>query len=220
MLARLRLRLYKRLLERSLIGRNRSRARPERGRFTAGDVARVMARTAELADALAARVPRQPTAGARMMVTNGVQSLALYRALRGLDVEPPWAIELCTDFLWAAYRRQLAPIRWLAHRAARTPEARMAWIQRRLLRFPLASPGYECRVVDVPGCFAYDVTRCPVRDFFAGQDPEAQEFFRSSWCTLDWPLAEYLVPGGTYERRHTLSAGDAVCDMRWGTRAE
>jgi len=47
------------------------------------------------------------------------------------------------------------------------------------------------------------------------QGEEALEFFRKSWCTLDFPLAEAMVRGGRYERPRTLSEGDEVCDMRW-----
>jgi hypothetical protein len=55
----------------------------------------------------------------------------------------------------------------------------------------------------------------PIFEYFKTQGEEALEFFRNSWCTLDFPLAEFMVKGGRYERPHTLSAGDNVCDMRW-----
>ena len=49
------------------------------------------------------------------------------------------------------------------------------------------------------------------------------EAFQRSWCRYDWGLTYAMVDGrygvrGHYERPHTLSAGDDVCDMRW--RAE
>lgn len=39
--------------------------------------------------------------------------------------------------------------------------------------------------------------------------------FRRTWCTFDYSVAELLVEGGKYQREHTLSDGDEVCDMRW-----
>lgn len=33
--------------------------------------------------------------------------------------------------------------------------------------------------------------------------------------THDYAAAERLVEGGRYQREHTLSDGDGVCDMRW-----
>ena len=149
------------------------------------------------------------------MLRSGVWSLAVYRAIRAQGVEEDYATELCTDYLWVAYRSQMRVQRRLGHLLARSPRAQMAAIQRIFLRFPLAAPGYDCKLREIPGVFAYDIHRCPVYDYFAAQGEEALEFFRNSWCTLDYPLAEYLVRGGRYERCETLSAGGPFCDMRW-----
>lgn len=32
---------------------------------------------------------------------------------------------------------------------------------------------------------------------------------------LDFPVCESMVAGARYEREHTFSDGDDVCDMRW-----
>jgi len=60
-----------------------------------------------------------------------------------------------------------------------------------------------------------DFHRCPVHDYFRSQGEEELELFQKTWCTLDHPIAEAMVEGGRYERPHTLSHGDSVCDMRW-----
>ena len=44
---------------------------------------------------------------------------------------------------------------------------------------------------------------------------EEMTLFRKTWCTFDYTSAEYAVEGGKYQRKHTLSDGDEVCDMRW-----
>lgn len=209
---------YTRFLYRTLVGRSRSRGHAEQGRFTRNDARRITEEAWAIARELRGSAPREQAVGGRLMLNGGVWSLAIFRAIRGLGVPAEYATELCTDYLWAAYQSQVTVQRWLGHLLARGPEAQMARIQGIFLRFPLGAPGYDCRVREVPGSFAYDIHRCPVHDYFATQGPEALEFFRNSWCTLDYPLAEHLVRGGRYERRRTLSAGDAMCDMRWMVR--
>ena len=139
----------------------------------------------------------------------------MYRAIRASGAEADHATDLCTDYLWTSYRRTVRRPRWLGLLRHRDPEKQMARIQERFLRFPLESPGYDCRPKDVAGCYAYDIRRCPVQDYFRKQGKEDLEFFRRSWCTLDYPLAEHLVRGGRYVRTKVLSDGDALCDMRW-----
>jgi hypothetical protein len=220
----LRTRLYAytqfRLLCRALIDRNRSREHPERGRFTRRDVKRILADAAARIPELASGIPSEPTPGARLMLRSGVWSLAMYHAIRATGAEADHATELCTDYLWTSYRRNVRRARWHGHLRHRDPEKQMARIQERFLRFPLESPGYDCRLEEVPGCYAYDIRRCPVQDYFRKQGDEALEFFRRSWCTLDYPLAEHLVRGGRYTRSKVLSDGDAMCDMRWSVERD
>lgn len=206
---------YQQLLDRALVGRQRSRGRPDAGRFDRGDTKRLARIALRHFDALLASTPDEKTRGARLMIRNGMLSLALYRGLRDMGLSPEYATELCGDFLWAAYRAQVRLQKWFGRLSSRDPRRQMARIQRIFLRFPLGAPGYEVRARELPDGIAYDILRCPVRDYFAGQGEEALRFFRSSWCTFDYPLAEYLVPGGRYERHQTLSEGDPVCDMRW-----
>lgn len=193
----------------------RDRDRPERGRFTSEDATAIFHEGVTIAATLLRDALREETVGARIMVRNGAMSLAIYRAIRKMGVEPGYATELTTDYLWVEYRKTTSIQRWIGHLFAREPRRQMRLIQRIFLRFPMASPGYRCTVREVPGAFAYDIARCPVYDYFATQDAEALEFFRRSWCTLDYPLAEHLVEGGRFERSKVLSAGDDICDMRW-----
>jgi hypothetical protein len=181
-------------------------------------VKRIFADAATRTQELASGVPREPTLGARLMLTSGIWSLAIYHAIRAAGAEVDHATDLCTDYLWVSYRRNVRRARWLGRLGQRDPEKQMARIQERFLRFPLESPGYDCRLEDVAGCYAYDIRRCPVQDYFRKQGEEALEFFRRSWCTLDYPLAEHLVRGGRYTRSKVLSDGDPMCDMRWSVQ--
>ena len=82
---------------------------------------------------------------------------------------------------------------------------------RAFLRFPFAEPAYRWKVWTQKGVVHLDVRRCHVAEFFMGE--EAGDVCAGTWCTVDYPLAEYW--GGRYERDGTLAEGDEVCRMRW-----
>jgi hypothetical protein len=163
---------------------------------------------------LSKTAPRGKTAGSRVMLKNGVRSLAMYKAISKIVLEKEYAIELCGDLLWKYYQKAISRTRLKGHLSSRKPQEQMDRIQEIFLK-TLEKPGYDLKVLQVPGAFAYDIYRCPVYDYYKSLGPDELEFFQKTWCTLDWPLAEYLVKGGKYERQHTLSHGDAMCDMRW-----
>jgi len=49
---------------------------------------------------------------------------------------------------------------------------------------------------------------------------EERRFFYNSWCMFDFAIAKVMAKDGSYERPHTLSAGDDVCDMRWFVKTD
>lgn len=206
---------YIRIFHQTLIDRNRDRGHPELGRITKADIKAMTQDTFNNYQRLIVNVDLGPTYGSRVMVRNGVLSLSLYRAIRKLGADKDYATELCTDVLWKIYKKQVWIQRFLARFMSRNPQKQMNRIQKIFLSFPLARPGYEWEINEIGSIASYDIFRCPVCDYFKTQEQEDLEFFRNSWCTLDYPLAEYLVKGGKYERQHTLSAGDNRCDMRW-----
>jgi len=198
-----------------LEGRNRSRQRPELGRITNDDVYSILEESWKNFKQLSKTAPEGNTVGSRAMLKSGVWSLALYRAILEIGAEKEYAIELCGDVLWKYYQRVVRRIRLKARLLSRKPQEQMNRIQEAFLKMPLEKPGYDLKVIQVPGAFAYDIYRCPVHDYFKSVGPEELEFFQKTWCTFDFPFAEYLVKGGKYDRQHTLSHGDAMCDMRW-----
>ena len=145
----------------------------------------------------------------------GVFSLALYQALRSTVNDKEYAIALATDVIWRGYEQSLGLSRLIARLVTRDPKKQMRIMLQMGLRYPFSRPDYDWKVQPDPDAFAVDFYRCPVFDYFQTQGEEALAFFRKSWCTLDFPLAESMVRGGRYERPHTLSEGDEVCDMRW-----
>jgi hypothetical protein len=206
---------YIRTIKHTLLGRNRDRKQPESGRITKEDVDLIIEESLRYYTILKLKAPFEKTLGARLMLRNGIVSLALYRAIGKVAVGEEYVTELCTDILWKFYIKNISIQRFIARFLYREPLQQMNIIQRIFLWFPLAKPGYDWKINEMEEVCAYDITRCPVCDYFKSQGPAELKFFRNSWCTLDFPLAEHLVRGGRYERTHTLSAGDALCDMCW-----
>jgi len=198
-----------------LVGRRRCPQRVDRGRFTRRDADRIMEQTWRNFDTLLSDAPGQKTAGGRRNVRMGIFTLAHYQALRSVVHDKTYATTLATDFCWRGYEQSISLSRLLARLVTRDPQKQMNLMMRMGLRYPFSRPDYDWKVHPDPHAFAVDFYRCHVFDYFKTQGEEAVEFFRNSWCTLDFPLAEFMVRGGRYERPHTLSAGDEVCDMRW-----
>jgi hypothetical protein len=207
--------LFKWAGKRVLVGRYVDRHEPQKGRVTITDLNRIIERTTHHFKTLLpkAKIARFETLGSRMNVTLGVASLALYKALLNEGIERSYAIELYTDIAWKVYEKFVIVPRMLAHLVTRDSQKRMNFMLNAFLKFPFNRPGYKWKVKSQNEGFQVDFYRCPVRDYFhrLGED----DFLLNSWCTLDFALAQAMVPGGHYERPHTLSAGDPLCDMTW-----
>jgi len=214
----------------ALRGRMWDRSRPERGRLLAHEVDAILARAWQLLDEMLpeARLEQIPAHGNRQNVLFAVLTVAAYRALRDAGLEREYAMELVADVGWKVYERGVALPRGIARLLTRDPQRRLEWVLRILLSYPFSGrgrPGYEVEASSEPETFRTDWTFCPPFDFVrryaeAHDDPDAIEVFRRSWCAYDWALTYAIVDDGRdvhghYERPHTLSSGDPVCDMRW-----
>jgi len=223
----------RRAVRQALRGRMWDRSRPERGRLLAHEVDAILARAWQLVDEMLpeARLEQIPARGNRQNVLFAVLTVAAYRALRDAGLEREYAMELVADVAWKVYERGVALPRGIARLLTRDPQRRLEWVLRILLTYPFSGrgrPGYEVASSSEAGTFRTDWTFCPPFDFArryaeAHDDPDAIEVFRRSWCTYDWALTYAIVDDGRdvrghYERPHTLSSGDPVCDMRWSAR--
>ncbi len=206
---------YVRTFHQVLIDRNRDRHRPQLGRITKIDVNNIVEGTLKNFQRLIQNVDLGKTYGSRVMVRNGVLSQSLYQVIRNFGADKEYATELCSDILWKIYKKQVLIQRILARFMSRDPQKQMNRIQKFFLFFPLAKPGYDWKINEMGSTASYDIHRCPVCDYFKTQNQEDFDFFRNSWCTFDFPLAEYLVQGGKHQRSQTLSSGDNRCDMKW-----
>lgn len=226
-------RLVRRAAHQILAGRLAQRDDPRRGRFLRRDVDELLAQAWRNLDAMLpeAELERLPTRGNRQNVFLAALTLAAYRAFLDAGIQRDYAMELFADVGWKLYERSVALPRWVARLATRDPQRRLELTLRALLAVPFSRPGrpgYEARVWSEPGAFCTHWTHCPPYAFvrrWVEQHGDHGELdaFRRSWCAYDWALNDAIVGGprgqrGHYERPHTLSAGDDVCDMRWSAQ--
>ncbi len=200
---------------RALVGRNRSRYEPEKGRFTARDVKHLLKQSWNRVDELTPSVFQEPTFGSRMNVRLAALTLALFRHLVAVGVEREYAIELVGDSCWTIYQwwgRLGLFARSLSQSDAIRDQAKLvrsdgSWP----ISFPFNPPGYLTRYVPTENGLGFDVIRCPVAEYFRGHG--APDLGVGTWCMLDYALAE--AQGIRMVRTQTLAAGSKRCDFRW-----
>lgn len=216
-----------------LEGRLREPEKPAEGRFLKSDVRRIFKKTWEEVDQLLpeANLTAIPTIGNRHNVFLAVVSVAIYHALLDFGLPQDYAIRLLSDVGWKLYVKFLIVPKTIARLRTPDPQQQMNLILGMLLKFPFSSPGrpgYEVSYGPVgEKAFATNWTYCPPFSFVQfyverhGDRGEIQAFFHS-WCQYDWALAYAIAEGsgqpGWYARPHTLSQGDALCDMTWAVR--
>jgi hypothetical protein len=178
----------------------------------------------------AAQLNSLPAVGNRHNVFLAVLSVAGYHAYLAAGIERKYAIELLADVGWKLYCRSVTLPRLVARLMTRDPKRRVELMLRMLISFPFSAPGrpgYEVKAWAEPDRFCTYWTHCPpyafVRRYVEQNGDHGElEAFRKSWCWYDWAITHVMVGGwqrmGHYERPHTLSAGDAVCDMCWYAR--
>lgn len=199
-------------------GRYIDRHRPQKGRFTRQQVNHFLAQTWRNVDNLLpeARLDQLESLGNRQNVFMAVASLAGYRALLAEGIESEYATELFSDVGWKVYAAWLPPLRFLARLRYRQPQKQAGFILRAFMRYPFNQPGYQGEASEEIDHFRTDWTRCAPFEYVKAHGREGElAFFFKTWCMYDWALAQIMIDGGWYEREHTLSNGDNVCDMRW-----
>ena len=201
-----------------LTPRCRRDGEPEYGRFTSQDIERIIQQATINLAGLQPFFKDLPNLGNYTMAYSAMIDLAYYRALNAETVDPGYTIRLIGDINWqyvistsGYYRLKKKLI------AARTrdPIERMGLFLRDMLKFPYGEPGYQAELTREGDTFRMNFYTCPLYDYFKQFGEEELTLFRKVFCTYDYAAAERLIEGGRYEREHTLSDGDAVCDMRW-----
>lgn len=201
---------------------------PQRGRWSAPEVDAYLEEVWTRVDELVpeANLDELPTWGNRHNVYLAVVTTAAYQVLLEHGCNREWAMELVGDMGWKVYRWLLKavvePIRLTSPDTATTIRRTL----NALMVFPFnapGAPGYEVEAWSEGDRYYTYWRHCPPEAFVRrlveeGEDRGELEAFARSWCRYDWAAAdEFAADGrrGHYERSHTLSRGDDVCDMCW-----
>lgn len=213
---------FKRSAYQILMGRYRDRAEPSSGRFTRVQVDELLESIWSHLDSLLpeANLEQYKTLGNRQNLYLAVATHAAYRAFLEAGIDPVYATELIGDIAWKVYVAWLPIPRFFARLASRDPQKQMNFILRVFLHYPFSEPGYQRKVWEESDALNTYWYRCPPQAYFKQHgSPEEMLFFFRTWCTFDWAIANEMVEGGWYERPHTLSVGDDVCNMTWHGRS-
>jgi hypothetical protein len=226
--------LYQRLMmgemRKILLGRAIERERPERGRFLLGDLKTIHQQTWRNLEELLpqAKLEDLPTAGNLHNAFLAVLTIAGFHAFLSNGIEKEYAIELFADVGWKLYTKFIPIPRFFASLVTRDPQKQINFILRSFMRFPFSAPGrpgYEVKAWSEINRFCTFWTNCPpfnvIKSYVErnGDKGEIEAFYKT-WCAYDWALSYAMLDGaygvrGHFERPHTISLGDEVCDMCW-----
>jgi len=156
--------------------------------------------------------------GNRLLVYCGIVSLAAYRALRMKEISHSYATLLLSDTIWSLYSVSAKSLWIISALFSQNPQKRLNLVLRWLCKYPFNTDkkGYQYQIIFKKDYLEMNFTQCAVHQFMLSvASEEEMGFFKESWCLFDYALPGYLIKGGHYDRQHTLSSGDAVCDMKW-----
>ena len=154
----------------------------------------------------------QHTLGAVFTTHLAAATLAMHEILMRHGIPVAESHRLIYEIGWRMYTQMGESPLLLASAFTRDPIKRLKLATDVFRTFPFGSPSYQWSdVPSVDGVIAFDCTKCPVAEFFAGQN--ASELCVQTFCRLDFPLAEKW--GGVLQRSGTISSGAAKCDFRW-----
>ena len=224
--------LIRRAAREALQGRLVDPSDAERGRWLRADVKQYLAATWQRVDGLlpAASLAMLPTWGNRLNGFMAVVTTAAYQELLDRGVDQEYAATLVADVGWKVYAWMLSVSALPARLVSRRPQRQLDLTLRLLMRFPFSAPGKPGYEVEAwsDGERSYNHwTHCPPQAFVRalveaeGDRGELDAFYRA-WCLYDWAGADLLARDGKhghYERPHTMSRGDSVCDMCWWARS-
>jgi len=198
-------------------GRLRSREEPRKGRFLPSDVSRILDRARRNIDESQSSMEEQEHWANFRMVFLSLTHLAIYRALLSEGIRKDYAIDLIGDIAWkpVTESRRTKIGKFMIRQITDDPHKQVGMQLRSLGRIAASPPGYESEFSSDSRAHHWNFYRCPPLEFYRTQGEEALEMFRKTWCEFDFATAEYMAEGVKYERPHTLSEGDDVCDMKW-----
>jgi len=212
--------LFRWLARRKLAGTPRNPDSPNGEPLRKADIEALVAEMRITARELivAAELGRLNSRGNRFNATLGLYHVALYRSLRKQGLADEYAIQLARDIGWSFYAAATRYCYWLVRPFVWSKQKQINAILRLLMVFPFNRDkhGYQFQVRKEHDHLRTDWTQCVVLELLRRVGDEADlNFFRNSWCQYDFQFPGLISKQGYYERQHTLSSGDQVCDMKW-----
>jgi len=212
--------LFKYYFYRTIKGRYISVEDPLKGRFSKRQVHEVYKNIITIRDEImeCSDLSIYKSHGNRLLVYCGIISLAAYRALKKKEISHSYATLLVTDTIWSLYIVSAKSLWKVSALFSQRPQKRLNLVLGWLCIYPFNTDkkGYQYQIIFKKDCLEMNFTQCAAHQFMLSvASKEEMDFFKESWCLFDYALPGYLIKGGHYERRHTLSSGDAVCDMKW-----
>jgi len=212
----------KKTISQILASRCRRDGMPEYGRFTPREIEQIILQANLNIKELMPYFNDLDNVGNYQNEYVGLLDLAIYRALLKENIASDYAVNLVGDMMWQAVvnAKGLIPIIDPLRKkfSKLTTKDPMAYLEKRLkamMKYPYSKPGYKIEFYKDKNVYCMDIYSCPVFDFYKQFGQEEMTLFRRTWCTFDFTAAENVVEGGKYQRKHTLSDDDEVCDMRW-----
>lgn len=157
-------------------------------------------------------VPTIPTLGGSLMVHLAAMSTAFYRELRERGLSENNATQTFFNIAWKVYKK-MGTFTWhIAGIYSRNDHKRLLYATKLFRKFPFNSPSYQWE--DIPSknnIVGFNCIKCPVAEYFKSQG--LSKFCASTWCALDYPLAELW--NARLERNGSIAGGAPICDFRW-----
>ena len=196
------------VLPRWKINRVVRKALSERDKAT--DVSRLIDRMWELHKDVSKNTPKSQSRGVSFMLYLAAKDLALYKALRETSIQDEEAKQHVEDINWDLSKSLGAPMYRLSRIRSRNREVRLKWVNDLLYRFLFTKPFKRIHVASDAND-AFDVTSCPIADYFKSQGESA--LCHHAFCNADHRLA--AAWHSRLERKGTIAEGSDCCDFRF-----
>jgi len=142
-------------------------------------------------------------------------NLSLYRALQEHGMSQVEAGEFVETVAVEYFQPIPAAMFKLSRLRSAKGETRVKWIFGMMTRYFFTPPFVHRHLPSDTGV-AFDVTVCPVADYFRDQGV-SPEVTAHAACNLDYCMAREL--GIELARSQTIAGGAEYCDFRWGSPA-
>jgi hypothetical protein len=158
---------------------------------------------------LAPSRPRH-SASVNLMLRYGEWCCAVYQTVQKQGMSQDEAGALVEAIMTDAYRPVPAAMFKLSRLRSAKQETRVRWLLSIITRYFFSAP-FRHRHLPSEDAVAFDVTRCPLADYF--EDQGVPELTTHAACNLDYGAA--IEMGVELVRTQTIAKGADYCDFRW-----